>query len=201
MLTLKRICNLLFLIRYQLRMVFRGHETHSGHGGCHKACFQRATAAVGDDDWQSLQKQTSVGVNVRSEGWLGSRPKPGARKMLISVHYFPAQSQKCLPSPPPAKLPSSGEWLNRICCRGDDGVHRLHRWSESAGIGPRGGSGFQLPSITDKPIGGTETKRLISATGPKQGSSDTFIFNEPQWIHYFFGTMSWWIKSLSPQTR
>lgn len=52
-----------------------------------------STAAVGDDDWQSLQKQTSVGVNVRPEGWLGGRPKLTARsdatrKMLISVLFF-----------------------------------------------------------------------------------------------------------------
>lgn len=42
---------------------------------------------------------------------------------------------------------------------------------------------------------------LISATGPRQsksGSSATFMFNEPQWIHYLFGTISWQIKSLLP---
>lgn len=39
---------------------------------------------------------------------------------------------------------------------------------------------------------------LISATGPRQSSSATFMFNEPQWIHYLFGTISWQIKSLLP---
>lgn len=60
MLLLERFWNLLFLIRDQLRRVFRGHETHSGHRGCQKAYFQSHAAAVGDDEWVSLQMQASV---------------------------------------------------------------------------------------------------------------------------------------------
>lgn len=69
MLILERICNLLFLIRDQLRVVFREHEKHSGCRGCHEAYCQSQTAAVGNDERLSLHMQAQQLMTQMKDGW------------------------------------------------------------------------------------------------------------------------------------
>lgn len=151
-------------------------------------------------------------VNVTYEGWQQQqwRNNKNVCQYIHTQHFiFPAQSQKRLPSPLCAahlrlqscRHPEIG--FTTICFCSDDGLRYLPRWSESAGISPRGVYRIQLPSITDKyrPVKRLfpfkwwhKNKSLYFRNWAKQGSSATFMFTESQWIHYLFGTISWLMK-------
>lgn len=144
-------------------MVFRGHKTRSGRKGCHEAYFQSHTAAAGDDEWESLQMQASV--FSKRQIWMMAGPQTknysnnnATIKTSVSVLYFFLHSHKSVCRHQYVlhlhlqshRHPETG--LTTICCWGDDELHYLPRWSESAGICPRGVRNIQLPSIREEPV-------------------------------------------------
>lgn len=215
MLSLERICNLLFLIRDQLRWSSEDIRPTVGAEVVMRHIFKATLQQQADDEWEQMQASS---VQYSHIWWMAGQQtnhsnndatiKTSVTIFTLSPLFLPHSHQSVyllhlhLQS---LYHPETG--LTIICCCSDTGLHYLPRWSESAGIGPCGVHRIQLPSITHKygPV-----KRLFPfkwwhekqkpnfRSWAKQGSSATFMFTGPQWSRYLFGTISWLIKYLLP---
>lgn len=149
-------------------------------------------------------------VNVECERMAGQRTNnnhshnDATIKSIRLVHshsalYFSCTVTKKCATPPSAELPSSGDRFNHNmllqrpraalpaqmvwisghqpswCAPHPTAINHRQIQSSEKVISPRMVAQKQKPNFRSR---------------PRQGSSATFMFIEPQWIHYLFGTIS-----------